>query len=388
MKLTKTAIDNATAAAADVWLWDADVPGFGVRIQPSGRKTYVMRYRNADRTQRKITVARCCDMPPDQARNLARKHYAAIADGKDPASDRADALTAPTIRELSDRYMKEHATPYKKPSSVKADRWLWDTAILPKWGSRKVESITRAEVITFHGSMADTPAKANHILALLSKAMNLAETWEWRKTPNPCRKVKKFKIQERETILTPEQIAEVERVTADMVGAREIPVSMLTLVRLLFLTGCRLNEIMSSRRSWVDKERKLLLLPDSKVGQRKIQLSDAAMAVIDDAPRGTWLIQGRVPGEHMKSPWKMWKMIVERAGIAGQVRLHDIRHSVGSLAHRAGLSQLEVSRLLGHKHLVTTQRYLHGFTGDGARSAELVASVMTQASTKARTRLP
>jgi len=387
-KLTKGAIDNASAGEADRWLFDNEVPGFGVRIQPSGRKTYVLRYRNSDRTQRKHTIGRCCDMPPDQARALARKIYATIADGKDPAAERADARTAPTIKELSERYLKEHAEPYKKPASVKGDRQMWNAVILPKWGTRKVESITRGDVLTLHGSMAANPAKANHVLALLSKAFNLAETWEWRRALNPCGKVKKYKIPEVEAIMTPAQIAAVDSAAADMAATGEIPRPMLTLIRLLFLSGCRLNEIMSARQEWVDRERNLLVLPDSKVGQRKIALSEAAMLVIDSVPAGMWLIRGRTKGEHMKYPWALWRSVLKRAGVTGRVRIHDIRHTVGSLAHRNGLSQLEVARLLGHRNLSTTQRYLHGFTGDGARSAELVASVMAQASSNARTRLP
>lgn len=98
-KLTKTLVDNATVpATGDAFIWDTDLLGFGIRIQASGRKVYVIRYRTKDakRTQRKLTLARCSDMPPDRARDLARKEFAKVAEGQDPAADRKPATVAAT----------------------------------------------------------------------------------------------------------------------------------------------------------------------------------------------------------------------------------------------------------------------------------------------------
>lgn len=100
-KLNKTLIDNEAAPAkGDIFLWDSELQGFGVRIQASGRKTYVIRYRTRDaaRTQRKMTLARCSDMPPDKARDLARKEFMKVAEGKDPAAERK-----PAVVEASDK---------------------------------------------------------------------------------------------------------------------------------------------------------------------------------------------------------------------------------------------------------------------------------------------
>lgn len=98
-KLTKTIIDNTPApATGDTWVWDADLEGFGIRVQASGRKTYVLRYRTKDakRTQRKVTVCRCSDAPPDKARGLARDLMMQVASGSDPATERKPDR-APTI---------------------------------------------------------------------------------------------------------------------------------------------------------------------------------------------------------------------------------------------------------------------------------------------------
>lgn len=93
-KLTKTVVDGLKPSTSDVWCWDLELPGFGVRVQPSGRKTYGIRYRNAASEQRKMTLCRCADMPPDRARDLARKKFADVAEGKDPAAERRPAKEA------------------------------------------------------------------------------------------------------------------------------------------------------------------------------------------------------------------------------------------------------------------------------------------------------
>ena len=376
-KLTKKIVEDTKASDKDVAVWDSELPGFGIRVQPSGRKTYCVRYRNAEGVQRKLTIARCCDVTADKARELARKVFSAVAEGKDPTAEKHAAKTAPTVAELRERYMREHAKPFKKSGSVSNDEMLWRLHILPALGSKRVEAITRADILVLHGSLADKPATANACVALLSKAFNLAELWEWRTTANPCRQVKKFKIRERETILTHEQIGRLNDALNEMVAEYEIPQAMADLVRLLLITGCRLNEIMSARQEWIDRERQLLLLPDSKVGQRRIALSGAAMEIIESIPRGEWLIHGDVAGEHLESPHYMFKKLKKRADLPADLRPHDLRHTAGSLAHMAGLTQKQVATMLGHKQIATTARYLHGFAGDDARSVNIVGNVIS-----------
>jgi integrase len=376
-KLTKKIVEDTQATDKDVCVWDAELPGFGIRVQPSGRKTYITRYRNASGTQRKTTIARCSDVTADKARELARKVFSAVAEGKDPAAEKHAMKIAPLVADLRDRYMRDHATPFKKSGSVSNDEILWRLHIVPALGKKRVDAVTRADILALHGSLAAKPATANACVALLSKAFNLAELWEWRTSGNPCRQVKKFKIRERETILTPDQIGVLNAVLDEMVAEGDIPQSMARLARLLLLTGCRLNEIMSARQDWIDRERQLLLLPDSKVGQRRIALSGAAMEIINGIEAGEWLIPGRTAGEHLKYPHAMFKRIKARAKLPIDLRQHDLRHTAGSLAHMAGLTQKQVATMLGHRQLSTTERYLHGFASDQARAIDTVGNVIS-----------
>jgi len=382
-KLTKTIIDNTGPGEVDVWLWDTELPGFGVRIQPSGRKTYTVRYRAKDtNTQRKMTVARCADMPPDRARDLARKAFAAVAEGRDPVADqRRKIIDAKTVESMQERYMNEHAKPFKKEASADLDEKNWRIHILPVLGKKLVREVSKADILTLHGSLSTKPATANQCLALLSKAFNLAEDWEWRdRLTNPCHKVKKYEVTERELILTLAQIKTLNSTLTTMVDENDITQEFANLVRLLLLTGCRLREIMHAKREWVDETRRLLLLPDSKVGQRKIALSPQCMAIIATIPKANeWLIPGRIHGEPMITPYSVWKKVKKRARLPDELRMHDLRHSAGSLGHMAGLSQKEIAIMLGHKQLSTTERYLHGHNGAQATIADKMAETISAA---------
>lgn len=365
-KITKATVEALQPGA---WAWDATLPGFGVRAQDSGRKTYVARYRTTAGRQRKMTLGRCCDLSPDQARDRARQVFAAAAAGEDPAAARAEARGAPTMADLEAAYWAQHA-PYKKASSLVHDRRNW-ARIQAALGRRRVAELTKADCIALHASLASKPASANHVRALLGKAMALATSWGWR-ADNPVRGTPRFRVAARETILTPAQLADMDAALA------QFPQPFANLVRLLALTGCRLNEIAAARRDWVDVGRRLLVLPDSKTGPRSVPLPAAALAIIETMPPHEWLIPGRLPGRHMGHPWEAWKRLKAAAGLPPRLRIHDLRHTAGSLGHAAGLSQRQIADQLGHKHLATTARYLHATTGPG-QAADVMAAAVSSA---------
>lgn len=384
-KLNKSAIDNAKVPEkGDNWIWDSEVEGFGIRVQASGRKTYVARYRNkADGIQRKSTLARCSDMPPDKARDLARKLFTKVADGQDPVAERRIVEVVEVVRtvaDLSKAFLEKHAMPFKKATSVASDEATWRLHIVPHLGARDVKSITEEDVLDVVAALKNKPAVGNQVVAVLSKAFGLAEKWKWReRNTNPVKGVKKYKLRERETILSPAEIGRLDGVISDMLDKHEISKPMSDLVRLLMLTGCRLREIMHAKRAWLDVDRCLLLLPDSKVGQRKIALSPPAMAIMLSIPaEQEWLIPGNKAGAPLITPYKPWNLLKERAGLPDELRMHDLRHSFGSLAHMAGMNQKQIASALGHKQLSTTERYLHGRAGDSVHVAAAMGDLITK----------
>jgi integrase len=382
-KITKTAVDNLTATGGDAWLWDSEVPGFGLRCQASGRKTYVVRYRNAEGVQRKMNIGRACDLTPDQARALARKKFAEVASGNDPLKDKAEARDSATMKQLRDKFITEHSEAFKKASSQASDKQQWDRHIMPFFGeNRRVRTVDQADVLKLVGNLSKAGkfATANLVLASLSKAFNLAEVWKMRPVnSNPCRGIKKFKLPERELILNPDQLAALNVTLHAMTAKGEIRPEFAAFIRLLTLTGCRKSEIMLAKSKWIDLHQALLLLPDSKVGQRRIPLVGSALKIAESlvAAGGEWLIPGRCNGQPLKTPYKVWAKVKLQAGLPKEFRLHDLRHTAGSLAHQEGATQKEIQGMLGHKQMSTTERYLHAKAGAGAtRLAGALSDVM------------
>lgn len=360
-KLTKRLIDSLRAEGGDLVLWDDELPGFGLRVKPSGAKSFCVQYRTQGRSRR-VTIGHYGRLTVDEGRKLARQMLAEVDKGQDPAALKAEGRQAPTVRDLAERYLAQHASTKKKPRSASQDTRLLERFILPVLGRQKVKNVDRADVTKLHHSLRDTPYQANRVMALLSKMFNLAERWGLRPdASNPCRHVEKYKEAKRERFLSPEELARLGAALAELEQEGLELSSTITAVRLLILTGCRREEILGLQWEHVDLERACLRLPDSKTGAKTVYLNQPAMEALAQTPRlegNPFVCPGLKPGEHLVGLPKAWGRIQKRAGLEG-VRLHDLRHSFASVGAAAGLGLPIIGALLGHTQAATTQRYAH-----------------------------
>ncbi len=176
LRLTKRICDGA-AATGKGWstLWDADVRGLGLRVRASGRNVFVVYYRTRGGEKRLLTLARFPELSLDEARRQARKVLAEAAGGADPAGERRRLRRSPTVAELAENYLEQHAKLHKR--SWRDDEQRIRDSIVPAFGSRKAETVARADVAAMHRRVgADRGLySANRALALVSHLFNWAE---------------------------------------------------------------------------------------------------------------------------------------------------------------------------------------------------------------------
>lgn len=215
-KLTKRAVDRLEPREKDYIVFDEDLPGFGVRVMPSGKRFYLIQYRRHGRTRR-VMIGPHGPVTAEIARREANRMLGAVrGGGDDPATLLDIERQAATIPELGARFLKEHVEVRCKPSTQYEYRRAVELFINPFFGKQRVRTVTSADAAELRGKYANTPYQSNRVLGVLSKMMNLAEVWGMRdRRTNPCDDVRPFPERKRERFLSPE---EIERLGAAPTG--------------------------------------------------------------------------------------------------------------------------------------------------------------------------
>ena len=360
MKLIKRVVEAHPSGDRDIILWDTELKGFGCKVTPRARKVYFVYYRTRDGQQRRPTIGLHGTVTCEQARETAKQWLAEVAAGGDPSAQRKAKKDAPTIGELSERYLTEHVEVHNKPSTAREVRRLVESRIKPTLGRIKVHAITRAEVKAWHHAMRETPYEGNRAFSALSKLFSLAvNDWQLR-LDNPCKGVKRYPERKRERFFSEAELARIGAVLTDAERERtELP-GTIAAVRLLALTGLRLSEVLMLRWEHFDRDGGALRLPDAKAGARTVSLGALVLATLSEMEqRGHWIVAGPTPEKPFSASTleKAWRRIRQRAQVPG-ARLHDFRHTVGTYAAQTGANAFMVRDKLGHKTLAMTGRYV------------------------------
>jgi integrase len=370
-KLTPAFVDALPFDGSEKTFFDSTLPGFCLRITAAGKKLWIARARQGDR-RIKISLGEYPSKSLSKARSEAHAALQDIRDGKDPrvekAARRASAMAGQlTVADLADRWLTVYVRPKLKPRTVDDYERILEQRIKPRFGALPVVRVSKSDVTSFHASMANTPRRANYVVATFRALMNFAEE-EGLRPPqsNPARRLKMFRQGVRERFLSEDEIGKAGEAITAAESAKKIGPHAAAGLRLALFTGARSGEISAAKWSQIDWQRKHIRLPDSKGNvPRTIHLSAAAIEVLKELPRvGMFIVAGRAPGrglapeEAHRNLGRAWIIARAYAGLQ-DVRLHDLRHSFASLAAGRGVSLQMIGKLLGHRVPATTARYAH-----------------------------
>jgi hypothetical protein len=209
-RITKRTVDALQSNGSEFMLWDDTVSGFGVRVRPTGAKSYVVVYRaGAGRGApvRRYTIAAVGKITPERARARARIVLGAVAHGQDPANHKTSERGTPTVSEMADRFMADHVRAKRKAGTAEFYRDILDRIVKPAVGTTKADKLSRLQVGRLHSSLADTPFQANRVLAVVGSMFAFGgRAGIVPEGTNPARGIDKFKEGRRERFLTGEEL--------------------------------------------------------------------------------------------------------------------------------------------------------------------------------------
>jgi integrase len=386
--LTDTLVRSLEPRDSGYIVWDDRLTGFGVRVMPSGSRSFLVRYRAGGggrrAPDRKMSLGSCGRMATSQAREIARRALADVVRGADPAAERQRHRRAPTFGEFAERYLAEHARPRKKARSAVEDKRQLERLVLPTFGQFKLADIRTSHVARLLAGMSDRPIAANRVRSLLHTIFGRAIAWNEMAGPNPVTPVDRYPERRRERFLSAEELHRLSHtLTAAEQDAAE-PWQAIAAIRLLIFTGCRRSEILTLKWSYIDPSRGIARLPDSKTGAKTIHLFAPALAVLSAVPRRDrcdWVLPSdRRADQPFDGIGRVWKRTAAATGLRG-VRLHDLRHTFASHGVALGFGLPLIGALLGHTQASTTQRYAHladdPIRAAGARIASELSGAMT-----------
>ena len=351
-RLTQRLIDALKPRRKTFDVRDTELKGFGVRVRSSGIKRYFVQSQHEGARTWRI-IGNAAGMTLEEARCHARSVLASLHNGEEII-----AVTNEETRfEVVAEKLFEACERHWKVSTRKVNRNYLKNQILPWFRNMQVAGITERDVKQWHASLHATPFSADRSAPVLSVILRQAEVYGYRpEGSNPCVGIRRYRRCGRERFLSPE---EMQRLGAVLDRHEpDHPLEAAT-IRLLLLTGCRCNEILSLR--WSDYREGHLYLRDSKTGPRTVWLSSPTRGILDGLPRRrTWIFPARRKRNHFGPAMlgRFWHKVRGEARL-GDVRLHDLRHSYASVAILNGATVPTIARLLGHNDTATTLKYTH-----------------------------
>jgi integrase len=378
-KITKRVVDALKPEDKDVFIWDSELRGFGVRVKPSGAAAFIIQYRNKHGRTRRMVVGKVGTLSPKEARDDARDYLALAAKGEDPSGERHASRKAITVNEVCDWYLEQagkgellgrRRLPIKS-STLALDRSRIERHVRPLIGNEPVDGLTVAKLEKMQSDILNGVTKterpsgrggrttggaavAGRTLGMLSAIFEHAARKGLIST-NPAKGTKKIAAEKRRERLSLEQLADLG---ASMNAEWENPTGVAA-IRLIALTGFRREEALGLRKSWII-DTGGIAFPDTKSGPQVRPIGKSTLDLLKSLCRdgdSDWIFPSDYGDGHFVGIRKVLDRIANRAGL--RCTPHVLRHTFSSVAADLGYSELVIAGLLGHSSRGVTQDYVH-----------------------------
>lgn len=384
-KITKRTVDGLQPQAGrDVFAWDAELRGFGIRVKPSGVKTYLIQYRNAEGRTRRLVLGQHGVLAPEQAREFARQKLAAAARGGDPSAERHAAREGMTVAEVCDWYLEQSRAGRilgrkRKPikaSTLDSDESRIDSHIRPLIGSRTVRGLTLRDIEAMQADIIEGKSAkgrkgrggrttggagvAGRTVGTLRSVLGHALRLELIEK-NPAAGVRQVAGNQKKRRLSEEELQLLGRTMRKCAEEGEHPTG-LAAIRFLLLTGFRRMEALALEHGWINTRRSYISFPDTKGGEQVRAIGKAAVACIAEqtgvSMGSPYLFPADWGEGHFVGIVRVLDRVCARAGLT-EVTPHTLRHTFASVAGDLNFSELTIRGLLGHAPRGVTQGYVH-----------------------------
>lgn len=355
MKITKSLVEHTRAPqTSQKFIRDDELKGFALRVTASGAKSFVWEGRVKGRTRR-FTLGPYPALTVVAARHKALTAKAAVTDGRDPSAERRSQHRELTFAALAARYLTDHAKPHKR--SWKEDARRIKTHQLPRFGTRQLSDLRPDEIVGMQNLLRRERGlyESNRVAVLLRTMFNIARDMRLFTGENPAARIKLFRENKRERFLSPEELRRVNEALAEEPNEywrAYFPLSL--------MLGTRKSELLAVRWADIDFEQLTLRLPMTKAGRSHLLPLPLRAAEILRAlsSRGLseWVFPNKTGDAHTVEAAKAWQRIRARAEVP-DVRLHDLRRTLGSWLAAQGYSLPLIGRALNHTSLAATQIY-------------------------------
>lgn len=332
---------------------DLRINGLIIRVTSNGCKSFQV-YKKWQGNPIRVTIGKYPDISIENARKEASRIISALTTGKNPNEQKNKLRHDYTLKQAFDEYITRYAKKHKKT-------WDYDVKqfnrYLINWSNKKIPNIKRQEIEFLHNRINDENGlyAANRLLSMLKTFFNKAKLWEWTDN-NPADGIKKFKEKSRDRFLQAEELPRFFKALDE-----ETNTNIKDYIYMLLFTGARKRNVISMKWDEIDFKRKVWRIPETKNGDSlDIPIADEAISLLKRRRKqikSEWVFPSATSQSgHLEEPKRGWNRLLKKAKIKN-LRIHDIRRTLGSYQAIGGSSLQIIGKSLGHKSQQATQIY-------------------------------